>query len=125
MSETAPLAKQAQLMESYGAHCVYVTDSGGALTMDGYAARIKAYSQVLKTDIQIGVRAHHKLSLGIANSVVVVQNGATRVDALPAGMVAYSSFLQHAEKAAEDFNLYKRAIWSNSGAAKWSVGRRT
>ena len=82
------LVEQALLMESYGAHCVYVTDSAGYMLPEDVTARIGMMRDSLQPETQIGFHGHHNLAMGIANSLAAVEAGAIRIDGSAAGLGA-------------------------------------
>jgi 4-hydroxy 2-oxovalerate aldolase len=67
-------------MVDAGAQCVYVVDSAGALVLGEAQARIMALHAEIGHVAQVGFHGHQNLSLGVANSVLAVQNGALQID---------------------------------------------
>ena len=88
MKSPEELLAQARLMESYGANCVYCTDSAGHMLPDDVAARIGALRDGLDSGTEIGFHGHHNLALGIANSLAAIEAGASRIDGSAAGLGA-------------------------------------
>ena len=82
------LVEQALLQESYGANCVYVTDSAGYMLPDDVTAKIGLFRQRLKPETEIGFHGHHNLAMGVANSLAAIEAGASRIDGSAAGLGA-------------------------------------
>src|SRR5579875_3095468 len=72
------IVEQGKLMESYGADCVYVTDSAGAMTPKDVREKVTALREALQ--IEDGFNAHMTLALGVANTIDAIECGATQVD---------------------------------------------
>ena len=88
MNSPEGLARQARLMEGYGANCVYVTDSAGHMLPDDVKARLAAVRAALQPDTELGFHGHRNLAMGVANSIAAIESGATRIDAAAAGLGA-------------------------------------
>ena len=88
MIEPSKLLDQARLMESYGADCVYVVDSAGAMTTEDARLRVRALKDGLRAETQVGMHAHNNLSLAVANSVGALEEGADQVDGCSRGLGA-------------------------------------
>jgi 4-hydroxy-2-oxovalerate/4-hydroxy-2-oxohexanoate aldolase len=88
MTSVQKLVEQAKLMESYGAHCVYVTDSAGHMLPEDVTSKLSAVREALKPETELGFHGHHNLAMGVANSIAAVSAGATRIDAAAAGLGA-------------------------------------
>jgi len=82
------LLAQLKLMESYGANCVYITDSAGYMLPDDVTARVGLARRELKPETELGFHGHHNLGMGIANSLAAVEAGANRIDGSMAGLGA-------------------------------------
>ncbi|WP_418646621.1 4-hydroxy-2-oxovalerate aldolase [Thauera butanivorans] len=88
LNDPAGIAAQGKLMESYGAHTVYVTDSAGYMLPEDVRARVAALREALDPATEIGFHGHHNLGMGIANSIAAIEAGATRIDGSVAGLGA-------------------------------------
>ena len=88
MAEPEKILEQAKLMESYGANCLYVTDSAGYMLPDDVIARFALLRDKLKPETELGFHGHHNLSMGVANSIAAVAAGARRIDCACGGMGA-------------------------------------
>lgn len=88
MIEPEELIQQALLMESYGANCIYLTDSAGYMLPADVTARIRLARERLKPETELGFHAHHNLGMGIANSLAAIEAGANRIDGSVAGLGA-------------------------------------
>jgi 4-hydroxy-2-oxovalerate/4-hydroxy-2-oxohexanoate aldolase len=88
MIEAEELLQQLLLMESYGANCVYITDSAGYMLPDDVAAKVALARRELKPETELGFHGHHNLAMGVANSLAAVDAGANRIDGSMAGLGA-------------------------------------
>lgn len=88
MIEAEELVTQLKLMESYGANCVYITDSAGYMLPDDVTARIGLARAELNPETELGFHGHHNMAMGIANSLAAIEAGANRIDGSIAGLGA-------------------------------------
>lgn len=88
MASPEKILEQARLMHSYGANCLYMTDSAGHMLPEDVSEKIALLRSEFPDEIEIGFHGHHNLGMAVANSLAAVEAGATRIDGSVAGFGA-------------------------------------
>lgn len=88
MASAEMIVEQAKLMVSYGANCIYCTDSAGYMLPDEVTDKISILRNELPSDIELGFHGHHNMAMGVANSLAAIEAGCARVDGSVAGLGA-------------------------------------
>ncbi|PKG98546.1 4-hydroxy-2-oxovalerate aldolase [Paraglaciecola sp. MB-3u-78] len=88
MVSAEKILEQAKLMESYGANCIYCTDSAGFMLPDEVTQKISLLRAELNPATELGFHGHHNMGMAIANSLAAVDAGANRIDGSVAGLGA-------------------------------------
>jgi len=88
MATPEKVLEQARLMESYGANCIYCTDSAGYMLPDEISTKIGLLRAELNPNTEIGFHGHHNMGMAIANSLAAIDAGAVRIDGSVAGLGA-------------------------------------
>ena len=88
MVSAEQLLEQARLMESFGANCIYCTDSAGYMLPDEVSQKIGLLRAELKANTEVGFHGHHNMGMAIANSLAAIEAGAARIDGSVAGLGA-------------------------------------
>jgi len=86
MASEEILVEEASKMQAYGAEGVIIMDSAGAYLPQDVILRIEALVDALS--IPVGFHGHNNLGMGVANSVVAVDAGATIIDGTARGFGA-------------------------------------
>ncbi|RTE65504.1 4-hydroxy-2-oxovalerate aldolase [Amphritea opalescens] len=88
MASPEKILEQARLMESYGANCIYCTDSAGYMLPDEVTEKIGLLRAELNPTTEVGFHGHHNMGMAIANSLAAIDAGAIRIDGSVAGLGA-------------------------------------
>lgn len=88
MVDAKELLEQTKLMHSYGANCLYITDSAGHMLPEDVSEKIATVRDYFPDEVEIGFHGHHNLAMGVANSLAAIEAGANRIDGSVAGFGA-------------------------------------
>jgi 4-hydroxy-2-oxovalerate/4-hydroxy-2-oxohexanoate aldolase len=88
MISAEKVLEQAKLMESYGANCIYCTDSAGYMLPDEVSEKIGLLRAELNPATEVAFHGHHNMARPSPTSLAASEAGAVRIHGAGAGLGA-------------------------------------